>query len=280
MIPSAKSLILDLLSTLRRGTMPVSALVESGALFGIAENSLRVALTRLLAGGQIERDSRGRYRLGVAAQPVGRRATAWRRIETRHRRWGSAWIGVLERRQGVGGERRRRDRALRLLGFRALTPTLSVRPDNLRGGIDALRVELGALGLPPGDLVFELRALDPVTLARARSLWDADTLRAAHRELRVELEDATRNFDTLPVERAMVTSFLLGGRAIRQLVLDPLLPDAIAPGDERRQLLEAMVRYDRLGRAAWAGLLARFDVPHLGAPADTRMGAAANRLAR
>ena len=132
----------------------------------------------------------------------------------------------------------------------------------------------------PGDLVFELRSLDPVTLARARSLWDADTLRAAHRELRVELEDAIRNFDTLPVERAMVTSFLLGGRTIRQLVLDPLLPDAIAPGDERRQLLEAMVCYDRLGRAAWAGMLARFDVPHLSAPADTRMGVGADRLAR
>ena len=42
-------------------------------------------------------------------------------------------------------------------------------------------------------------------------------------------------------------------RSVRE---DPLLPDAIAPGDERRQLLEAMVRYDRLGRAAWAGLLA------------------------
>jgi hypothetical protein len=41
-----------------------------------------------------------------------------------------------------------------------------------------------------------------------------------------------------------------------------------------------MVRYDRLGRAAWAGLLARFDVPHRSAPADTRMGAGADRLVR
>ncbi len=280
MTPTAKSLILDLLSTLRRGTMPVSALVEAGALFAIAENSVRVALTRLLADEQLERDARGRYRLGAAAQPVGHRATAWRKIETRQRRWDSAWVGALGRRPVVASERRRRDRALRLLGFRALTPALSVRPDNLRGGIDALRAELSALGLPPGDLVFELRSLDPVTSARARALWDTDALRAAHRELRVELEDAIRDFDDLPVDRAMVRSFLLGGRAIRQLVLDPLLPDAIAPGDERRQLLETMVRYDRLGRRAWAGLLARFDVPHRSTPADTRMGAGADRLVR
>ena len=280
MIPTAKSLILDLLSTLRRGTMPVSALVETGALFGIAENSVRVAITRLLAGGRVERDARGRYRLGAAAQPVGRRATAWRKIETRQRRWDSSWIGVLEPRPGDGGSRRRRDRALHLLGFRVLAPALFVRPDNLRGGIDALRTELSALGLPPGDLVFELRSLDAVTSARARALWDSDALRTAHRELRTELEGAIRDFDTLPVDRAMVTSFLLGGQAIRQLVLDPLLPDDIAPGDERRELLDTMVRYDRLGRTAWAGLLARFDVPHLGAPADTRMGAEADRLTR
>ncbi len=280
MIPTAKSLILDLLSTLRRGTMPVGALVETGALFGIAENSVRVAITRLLAGGRVERDARGRYRLGAAAQPVGRRATAWRKIETRQRRWDSSWIGVLEPRPGDGGSRRRRNRALHLLGFRGLAPALFVRPDNLRGGIDALRTELSALGLPPGDLVFELRSLDAVTSARARALWDSDALRTAHRELRTELEGAIRDFDTLPVDRAMVTSFLLGGQAIRQLVLDPLLPDDIAPGDERRELLDTMVRYDRLGRTAWAGLLARFDVPHLGAPADTRMGAGADRLAR
>ncbi len=280
MTPTAKSLILDLLCTLRRGTMPVSALVEAAELFGIAENSVRVAVTRLLASGLVERNTRGRYRLGTAAQPIGRRATAWRKIETRRRRWNSAWVGVFEPRAGSVSKRRRSDRALRLLGFQALTPALAVRPDNLRGGIDALRAELSALGLPPGCLVFELRSLDPVTSARARGLWNADALLEAHRELRAELEDATREFDTLPVERAMVTSFLLGGRVIRQLVLDPLLPDAIAPGDERRQLLEAMVRYDRLGRAAWAGLLARFDVPHRSAPADTRMGAGADRLVR
>ena len=194
--------------------------------------------------------------------------------------WDSSWIGVLEPRPGDGDSRRRRGRALHLLGFRRLAPALFVRPDNLRGGIDALRTELSALGLPPGDLVFELRSLDAVTSARARALWDSDALRTAHRELRTELEGAIRDFDTLPVDRAMVTSFLLGGQAIRQLVLDPLLPDDIAPGDERRELLETMVRYDRLGRTAWAGLLARFDVPHLGAPADTRMGAGADRLAR
>ncbi|MGI9591183.1 MAG: PaaX family transcriptional regulator, partial [Myxococcota bacterium] len=68
--PRPKSLILDLLSTRRRGSMPVAALVEAAALFGIAEGSLRVALSRLLAEGRVERDERGAYRLGPAAAPL------------------------------------------------------------------------------------------------------------------------------------------------------------------------------------------------------------------
>src|SRR5262249_42721908 len=47
--PTAKSLILDLLSTIGERSMPVRALVAAADLFAIEENSLRVALARLLA---------------------------------------------------------------------------------------------------------------------------------------------------------------------------------------------------------------------------------------
>ena len=69
----------------------------------------------------------------------------------------------------------------------------------------------------------------------------------------------------------MVESFLLGGRALRQLVFDPLLPEAIAPAEARAELLETMRDYDVLGRTAWAEFLTRYDVPHRETPADTRM---------
>ena len=279
--PTAKSLVLDLLSTLRRGTMPVGAVLEAAALFGIAENSVRVALTRLTASGQVERDRRGRYRMGAAARPIMRWATSWREIERRIRRWDGAWNGVLEGPRGGGrGERRQRERALRFLGFRPLTPQLAVRPDNLRGGVATLRDELSALGLPPGQLVVQLRDLDAPSEARARSLWDATRLRDEHRALAREIERDIDRLKELPAGQAMVRSFLLGGRAIRQLVLDPLLPDAIAPGDERRELLAALRRYDPLGRDVWAAFMTRHGVPRRRgfAPADTRMAAGAERL--
>ena len=53
--PSPRSLALDLISTLRGESMPVGALVAAGALFGIPENGMRVAITRLLGRGRASR---------------------------------------------------------------------------------------------------------------------------------------------------------------------------------------------------------------------------------
>ena len=66
----------------------------------------------------------------------------------------------------------------------------------------------------------------------------------------------------------------------RQRVRDPLLPEAIVWGRGRSALGEAMRHYDRVGRDAWAGFLARFDVPHRSAPAGAWPPGAAEWLAR
>jgi phenylacetic acid degradation operon negative regulatory protein len=68
----------------------------------------------------------------------------------------------------------------------------------------------------------------------------------------------------------MAESFRLGGAAIRQIVLDPLLPEPIVPAAERRALVEAVRRYDRIGRRVWAGWLGA-DLPDsILAPAGVR----------
>jgi phenylacetic acid degradation operon negative regulatory protein len=282
MAPTAKSLILDLLSTLKGGTMPVSALVQAGELFGIAENSVRVALARLVTGGQVERDERGRYRLGAQSAPIDRLVTSWRRLGERLRSWDDDWIGVHT--AGLptrAAERplRRRERALRFLGFRELAPGLSLRPDNLRGGVEAARGELQSLGLEAGGLVFELRALDPATDARARSLWDVAELCAGYRQSLADLAASERHLQIVSEAEGMVESYLLGGRVIRQLVLDPLLPEPIVPVAERDALVVAMRRYDRLGRACWTAFLERHGVLGGRTPADTRIPDGASRLA-
>jgi phenylacetic acid degradation operon negative regulatory protein len=281
MVPAARSFILDLLSTLRRGSMPVRALVEAGGCLGLAENNVRVALARLRGQGLVESDERGRYRLGAAAEPVRRRASSWRGLRERVRSWDGSWVGVLT--TGLAAlpsrQRPRHERALWLLGFRRLALGLEVRPDNVRGGVTGQRNELRSLGLSEDAAVFRVGGLEPQLEARARKLWDTAGLCNAYRACLAELEASARRLPGLTESEAMRESFLLGGRAMRQLVMDPLLPEPIANPRDREALATALDDYDRLGRTSWARFLSAHGVPHLRAPADTRFAEGASRLA-
>lgn len=279
--PTAKSVVLDLLSTMPEGEMPVRALVAAAGLFDIAENNVRVALARLLAARLATRDERGCYRLGARSEAVGAQVSSWRTIETRVRPWKGDWLGVHT--AGLPRTDRRalaaQHRALRFTGFRALAPGLEIRPDNLAGGIAVVRTRLAALGLVPAAPVFVLSDLDATTASRARRLWDAGALATTYRDLRTALERSEARLASLPPARAMVESFLLGGRAIHALALDPLLPEPIVRTAERAALVVAMRRYDRAGRRVWAVFLAGFGLPHLGAATDTSLHTPTDGLA-
>jgi phenylacetic acid degradation operon negative regulatory protein len=263
--PTPRSLILDLLSTLRGESMPVGALVAAGALFGIPENGLRVALTRLLARALVVRDERGRYRLGPGAAALNQRVVSWRRLEERMRRWEGGWVGVAlgGRARGRGSALAAAERPLSLLGFADFTPGLALRPDNLRGGVAAVRDELLALGLDAGALVCALGELDAASEAQARGLWDVAALRRAYARSRRELEASEARLARLDEGDAMLESFRIGGRVIRALVHDPLLPEPLVPAEDRRAVVAALRRYDRAGRRAWAAFLARHGAPHV-----------------
>ena len=270
MTPSPKSAILDLLQTTRGRSMPVRALVEAGAILGLAGNGMRVALARLVARGLVERDGPGRYRLAAPAQPISRRVGGWASADQRSVSWDGGWIGALTQGRAVGDRAARRSdsRALAFLGFARLAPGLWIRPDNLRGGVEAARDALAELGLDPHVSVLRLSELDANTEERARRLWDADALVAAQRQAREALERSAARLARLSREAAMAETFLVGGRAIRQIALDPCLPEAIAPEKERRALVAAMREYDRAGRACWREFMRAHDAPHRAAPAN------------
>jgi phenylacetic acid degradation operon negative regulatory protein len=251
--PTPKSLILDLLSTVSRGSVPVRALIEAGRLFGIEDNPLRVALARLLAAGSVERDERGRYRLAAGAGGVAEQVRSWRQVAERRRAWSGDWAGVQGR--GCGSGRGRGPRALRFLGFRFLAPDLALRPDNLEGGVPEVRRRLERLGLAAPARVFRIAELDAASERRARGLWDVDALRADYRATIAALEASAARLPRIPRAAAMAESFRLGGAAIGKLVLDPLLPEPMLEAGELTALVSAIRRYDRLGRRIWSGWL-------------------------
>lgn len=280
--PSPKSLILDLLSTLRRGAMPVRALVAAGEIFAISQNSLRVSLARLCNSGQVERDARGRYRLGDAARAIDDHVQSWRRAPERMRDWEltaagrGTWVAVhcLGR-----SARSKAARALLLHGFREFEPGLYLRPDNLIRGVDDMRQPLRELGLTAASPVFRLSELDAAGERRARALWQPDALPPLYARTRRELEHSEARLASLPSDRAMAESFLLGGRAIRTIALDPLLPHPIVERGSLAKLVVATRRYELAGRTCWADFLERHGVVHRRAPVDARVVDAAGALA-
>ncbi len=270
---TAQKLVLDLVLATPRHEVTARGAVQVGKLFEISENSVRVALARLVERGRLGRVGRGRYALTAVAGPVQRHVSSWARLEDRVTAWGGGWCGVHLSRPGQVGRQdaRRRLRALRFLGLRDLLRGLFVRPDNLVGGVYELRRRLLALGLDRGSLVFELGGLDESSEERARALWDTRALTRAYRDQLERLERSAAKLEELAavsLERALVESFLLGGEAINLLAFDPLLPEEILPAGDRRALVEVMRRYDRMGRRCWRTYAMKHSIPEIVLPLE------------
>lgn len=257
MLPTPKSLILNLL--LAAGGQPLSAsdAVASCQLFGIRENSVRVALVRLNAAGLIESVGRGAYRLGPQAATLAADVARWRHAEQRTCEWDSSWLMVSTAglRRSDRGALRLRERALALAGFENLAPELHVRPDNLVGHADAARHRLRQLGLEADAPVFVAHDLAPEFEQRARTLWADKRLDQAYARTRQKLEAWLRGADQLDLETAARESYVLGNEAIRQLVFDPMLPHPLVDAQARQDFRQAVIDFDAAGHRIWQRLL-------------------------
>ncbi len=252
MTPTAKSILLELLLA-AGGPLPARLAVDACALFDVSENNVRVALVRLTSAGLVEGAGRGEYRLAERAEDLAREVASWRSAEERVRAWHGAYIaahcGALGRTDRSA--LRKRTRALSLLGFAELERGLFVRPDNLHGGVEGVRSRLHTLGLPKEASVFAISAVAADFDARAQRLWDGKGLTASYKKTRAELERWMKRAGELEPDVAARESFLLGSRAIRRIVYDPLLPPPFVDVDERRAFVEATKEMDREGRRIW-----------------------------
>ncbi len=254
---TAKRVVLELLSAALPRELSSSALVAAGGLLGLSENNVRVALARLVAAGTLEITParRGSYRLGKAAQAMTRQVTSWRDLEKETRRWDGSWVtvhtGDLPRSDRT--RLRRRQRALRLLGFRPLGQALELRPDNLQGGVAALRDRLYELGVEPAALVARTTQLDADAEARARAAWDADRLTASYIQTRQRIDRWLGSMELEP-RAAAREAFWFGGEVLRKIIFDPRLPEPLVDVAARRAMLEAAHRLDAYGRRLWARL--------------------------
>lgn len=263
MAPSPRSLILNLLlgaDARRDDGLSVREILAACAVFGLPENAVRVALARAVAAELLVAPRRGHYRLGPEARPLAAAVGRWREASAQLVDWSGDWIGVHVGATGRSDRPalRARERAFGLLGLAEFERGLHLRPDNLAGGVAALRERLRSL-LPPGTesgTVFVLGGLAPADAEHAASLWDGAALDAGYRDTTAQLTAWLESAQRLPLARAARESFVLGNDAIRRVVFDPLLPAPLVDAQARARFTATVARFDAAGRRIWRRFLA------------------------
>jgi phenylacetic acid degradation operon negative regulatory protein len=234
---TSRSLVASTLLGTHPPVLPGRVLVRLGELFGIAEGTTRVALSRMVAAGELEAED-GRYRL-VGPALLARQATQERGRVVPRKKWNGQWVMavILADRRDAPERAALRSSAV-TLGLAELRQGVWMRPDNLDWDRQ--------LGTATGDayaVVDAQCAWMTVTptgdgSALARQLWDLDSWATAATRLITEMRrtrlSLDRNgFDAIP--RAFVTS----AAVLRLFRGDPLLPGALLParwpGDALRE---------------------------------------------
>jgi phenylacetic acid degradation operon negative regulatory protein len=188
------------------------------------------------------------------------------------REWHGGWIAVHCGALGRSDRKalRNRARALGMLGFREFERGLFLRPDNIERDLDAVRKRLYLLGLERGAEVFLASGFDASRETRIRKLWDGKALTANYRRLRRELESWLAGCARLDPDTAAREVFLLGGKAIRHVVYDPLLPDPLVDVQTRHDFVECVRRIDRVGQQIWKRMYENANSP---SPATSELAA-------
>lgn len=280
--PSPKRLALDLLACAPDRLVPVSAVVAAGACFHMAENSIRMALGRLVTAGLVSHEDRSLYRLAPRSAELLHEIGEWRELGRKLRPWQGGWIGVLPGFRSPRVPRRSISRAgartLGFLGFRDFDAGLRLRPDNIAGGVDRVRRALHARGLERTALVCELRSLGPAHEQRARRLWPVPALVRNYGRSLEALETSRKRIPKLSLCGALAETFVLIGHVERQLVLDPRLPDEILESPLRDVLDEALQSYVAEAGEVWLDFLTEHGLSGAACPRGTGLLAEAKEV--
>jgi phenylacetic acid degradation operon negative regulatory protein len=220
--------------------LPTSSLVRTGSLFGVNEGTMRVAMSRMVAKGELEPDSDG-YRLAGPFVARQERQEQSRRGDTGD--WDGSWeMAVVANGARSAADRVALRRALEDLRLAEWREGVWVRPENLpagRAGTSRLRrdeqcaVIGGARPDPSCGLRFD-----------ATELWDLAAWSDGARSLLAEMAEIEPQMSG-DHPTALAPAFECAAAVLRHSGADPLLPDLLLPADwpgrELRHVYERFV---------------------------------------
>ncbi|TDD05236.1 PaaX domain-containing protein, C- domain protein [Nonomuraea deserti] len=224
---SARSAVLSALLGSHPPRLPARHLVRIGGLFGIAEGTVRVALSRMVAAGDLVQED-GFYTL--SERLVERQARQDESRDPHTRPWDGTWeVAVVTAERRAPADRAAFRHTMTALRLAELREGAWLRPANLVRGAwpEIVTAQCTLIDGRPHD--------DPTPL-----LWDLDGWAAEARRLERALDRASDHADGL------AEGFVVSAAVLRHLLADPLLPDELLPpGWPGAQL---RVRYDAFDR--------------------------------
>ena len=241
---TARSVLASTLLGTEPPWLPTRTLVRAGALFGIAEGTVRVALSRMTSAGELEPSGDG-YRLVGRLLDRQARQAASRRAATRP--WDGTWELAMVR---SGDPRRAANRAalrsaLADLRLAELREGVWLRPDNLPADRSPEARRVAAEQCLWGRGAVLEPAPDPA------ALWDLAGWAADAEELRAELAELLPGIEAGDTQ-ALRAGFEASAAVLRLLQHDPLLPSELLPPDWPGEALRADYdHYDAVWRAAF-----------------------------
>ena len=212
---NARSLALSALLGTHPPVLPGRSLVALSELFGIAGGTMRTALSRMVAAGELTTDD-GRYGLAgrmldrQRAQDLGRRAPSTP--------WDGDWITAiaLDDRRPLD-ERRRARQLLTERRFGELRPDIWMRPANLP-----------VPTLDAGWFVIVGRRHEPFDRELARRLWDLPAIAEHATAVHAALQPAIACLESGD-PAAIPTAFAAAAAVVRFLGAEPVLPESLLP---------------------------------------------------
>jgi phenylacetic acid degradation operon negative regulatory protein len=206
---TARSVVLSVLLGAHPAWATASELIRLTADFDIREPTVRVALTRMVGAGDLVRSEDG-YRLSDRLLARQRRQDD--AINPALREWDGSWTTLIIITIGIDARTRAALRTtLQQNRFAELREGVWLRPDNLN-------IKL------PNDVLSRVRVLtarDAAAAELAAQLWDLGGWAQTGRQLLDEMATAT----DVPAR------FVIAAAMVRHLLIDPVLPDELLPGD-------------------------------------------------
>ncbi|MCU1658537.1 MAG: transcriptional regulator, PaaX family [Pseudonocardiales bacterium] len=206
---TARSVVLSTLLGYYPPELPVSALIRVGALFGIAERSIRTAVSRMVSTGDL-RASDGVY--GLTQRLIDRQAWQDASCFPETTQWDATWeIAIVTSPPRPLAERVALRKSMAQLRLAELREGVWTRPANLVRDLHDVVIEQCTF--------FQGQNEDSPALAQ--SLW----------QLRAWATEARRLEAAIDAVADLRDGFIVTTEVIRHLLVDACLPPSLLPDD-------------------------------------------------